>query len=458
MVKSPPGSVSQFLIACVLLLMVSCDLPRGGKRDPRVVLISVDGLRAEVFLHPEEHGLSSVNLPNFGRIRQSGAHIKEVTTVFPSHTFPSHTSMVTGRPPSEHGIIHNRPFRPDQSFDQWYWWADSLKAPTLFHLAQSKGLVTAATPWPVSVNGPFDYLVPEIEPASGDSLSTLDLVRQYDKPPYLIEYFAFFGGLKSNEAAVQGFQRDINLHRIFKTVFSRRLPHLTGYHILYPDDAQHEHGRNHPEVRKSYIFADSLIGSVIDLITKLDQWPYTTLIVTGDHGHVDHHTDIRLNVLLSDSGLVTIQNGRITGWDAVSHAAGGAAFIRLRDPSDDYIRTRIRSILMSKAWCRLLESSDLPPDLQGYDRADFILLAEDGYNFPGDLERPFMVPHSGGGHGGDPRISSLKTTLFAMGRGIETGTVLESSHTTQTAVLIAKLLGLPLEVEVAVPELLKPED
>ena len=69
-----------------------------------------------------------------------------------------------------------------------------------------------------------------------------------------------------------------------------------------------------------------------------------------------------------------------------------------------------------------------------------------------------MVPHSGGGHGGDPRISSLKTTLFAMGRGIETGTVLESSHTTQTAVLIAKLLGLPLEVEVAVPKLLKPED
>lgn len=445
------NSASHFLFSSLLLFHAGCNLPRGGPEDPRVVLISVDGLRAEVFLNPQAHGFGENDLPSFRRLRHEGAYIKEVTTVFPSHTFPAHTSMVTGELPSEHGIIHNRPFLPDRSFDQWYWWADSLKVPTLFHLAQSKGLVTAATPWPVSVNGPFDYLVPEIEPASGVSLSTLDLVRQHDKPPYLIEYFALFGGLKSNEEAVHGFQRDVNLHRIFKTVFSRRLPHLTGYHILYPDDAQHEYGRNHPEVRKSYIFADSLIGSVIDLITKLDQWPYTTLIVTGDHGHVDHHTDIRLNVLLSDSGLVTIENGRINGWDAVSHAAGGAAFIRLRDPSDDYIRARVRNILTSKAWCRLLEPSDLPPDLHGYDRADFILLAEDGYNFPGDLDPPFKVPHSGGGHGGDPRIASLRTTLFAMGRSIEVGTVLDSSHTTQTAALIARLLDLPLQTEALPP-------
>jgi hypothetical protein len=72
--------------------------------------------------------------------------------------------MVTGRLPFEHGINHNHLFDPKRNFEPWYWWADSLKVPTVFHLAQEKGLVTAATPWPVSVNGPFDYLIPEIEP------------------------------------------------------------------------------------------------------------------------------------------------------------------------------------------------------------------------------------------------------------------------------------------------------
>ncbi len=430
-------------------------LPKGDPADPRVVLISIDGLRADIFLDPGGNGFSEEDLPNLRRITSEGAHIKEVTTIFPSHTFPAHTSMVTGKLPFEHGISHNHPFDPERNFDSWYWWADSLKVPTVFHLAQEKGLVTAATPWPVSVNGPFDYNIPEIEPMRGERMSTLDLVRRHDKPSKLIEYFALFGGLSSSEESTHGFQRDLNLHHIFKTIFKKTLPHLTGYHIFQTDGVQHLHGRQHENVKEAFVFADSLVGSVMALITELNQWPTTTLIVTGDHGHVDHHTDIRLNALFEQKDLLTIQDGGITSWGVVAHPAGGAAFIRLKDPSDDSMRNKVVSLLEDVSWGKLLPARDIPPALSGYGKTDFLILAEDGYNFHGELEQPFIFEHGGGGHGGDPRNSQLKTTLFAMGRGIEIGAVIDSSHTTQTATLIAHLLDFPLNYQKPAPAVLK---
>jgi len=389
------------------------------------------------------------------KMAAEGAHIKEVTTVFPSHTFPAHTSMVTGRLPFEHGINHNHPFDPKRNFEPWYWWADSLKVPTVFHLAQKKGLVTAATPWPVSVNGPFDYLIPEIEPVWDEKESTLDLVRQHDRPSMMIEYFSFFSDLNSSEKSTHGFQRDLNLHHIFKTIFRKGLPHLTGYHIFQTDDVQHAYGRHHDRVREAFLFADSLVGAVMDLITELNQWDQTTLIVTGDHGHVDHHTDIRLNALLHEKGLLTIENGGITNWEAVAHPSGGAAFIHLKNPSDAAVSQKVRSLLANVEWGRLVEGSDLPATLKGYGETNFVVLAKDGYNFPGELDQPFIHPHPGGGHGGDPNNPQLKSTLFAMGRGIRSGATVESSHITQTASLIARLLDLTLETDRLVPNILK---
>lgn len=456
-IRPIPNSPLLFSSLCCTLFLSGC-LPKGNPSDPRVVLISIDGLRADIFLDPAANGFSEDDLPNLRRMAAEGAHIREVTTIFPSHTFPAHTSMVTGRLPFEHGITHNHPFDPERNFEPWYWWADSLKTFTVFHLAQEKGLITASTPWPVSVNGPFDYNVPEIEPVGDETTPTLDLVRRHDRPSMLIEYFALFSDLSSSEESTHGFQRDLNLHHIFKTVFKKTLPHLTGYHIIQTDDVQHAYGRRHEKVKEAFVFADSLVGSVMALITELNQWPTTTLIVTGDHGHVDHHTDVRLNALFEQERLLTIQNGSITTWDVVAHPAGGSAFIRLKYPTDATVREKVVSIFDDVPWGRLVEPSELPPALEGYGETDFVLLAEDGYNFPGELQHPFLFQHAGGGHGGDPRNPELKTTLFATGRGVKKGAVLDSSHTTQTAALIAKLLELPLASEAAPPQIfLAPE-
>jgi len=383
-------------------------------------------------------------LHNFNRLKHEGSHVKEVTTVFPSLTYPSHTSMVTGVLPKEHGIIHNTLFDSTAKFKKWYWYTDSINTPTIFNLAKEKDLVTAGISWSVSVGGPFDYLVPEIKSESKD-MSTLRVVRKHDRPWWLIEYFFLSGKLDTGDGATEGFTRDLNLHKMFKTIFKKKLPHLTGYHIIQTDFHQHDYGKNSPEAFKAYIFADSLIGSVLNLVTELNQWDYTTVIVTGDHGFVDHNTRINLNALLIENKFISVDDkGEITSWNAFCHPAGGSAFIGFKNPNDESTKSKLQKLLEESPYWEFFKSDELPEEYQNYTPAEFVLIANPGYYFTRVWESQLLEQIDGGSHGGDPANPELKTTFFAIGRGIEGGVVLEEMHITQVAAVIAELLDLPL--------------
>tara|TARA_B100000315_G_scaffold260939_1_gene328100 strand:+ start:38847 stop:40052 length:1206 start_codon:yes stop_codon:yes gene_type:complete len=383
-------------------------------------------------------------LHNFKRLKHGGTHIQEVTTVFPSLTYPSHTSMITGVLPKDHGIIHNTLFDSTAKFKKWYWYSDSIRTPTVFNLAKEKDLVTAGVSWSVSVGGPFNYLVPEIKSES-DDISTLQVVRKHDKPWWLIEYFALSGKLDVGDDATEGFTRDLNLHKMFKTLFRKKLPHLTGYHIIQTDFHQHDYGKNSQEAFEAYMFADSLIGSVLNLITELNQWDYTTVIVTGDHGFVDHNTRINLNALLVENGFINVQeDGTVKDWNAFCHSAGGSAFIRLKNPNDDKTKGKLKKLLEESHYWEFFNSDELPEVCQNYIPAEFVLISNPGYYFTRVWESQFLEQINGGSHGGDPSNPELKTTFFAIGRRIEEGVVLEKMHITQVAAVIAELLDLPL--------------
>ena len=60
----------------------------------QVILVSLDGMPAEVFKNAwEYHG--------------SDIHVQELWTVYPSITVPAHVSILTGKTPEEHGIMEN---------------------------------------------------------------------------------------------------------------------------------------------------------------------------------------------------------------------------------------------------------------------------------------------------------------------------------------------------------------
>ncbi|HEY7699230.1 MAG TPA: ectonucleotide pyrophosphatase/phosphodiesterase, partial [Vicinamibacteria bacterium] len=120
-----------------------------------VVLLSIDGLKPDYVLEADAHGL---NLPNLRLLVKDGAHASAVTGVFPTVTYPSHATMLTGVAPARHGIYSNHPFDPlSRNQDGWYWYVEDLKAKTLWEAAEDAGLRTASVDWPVSVGASVSF-------------------------------------------------------------------------------------------------------------------------------------------------------------------------------------------------------------------------------------------------------------------------------------------------------------
>ncbi|HXG68948.1 MAG TPA: ectonucleotide pyrophosphatase/phosphodiesterase, partial [Blastocatellia bacterium] len=160
-----------FLPLCVLLTLTLALAQTGGqnrdaqpvlpRKDAHVIMISIDGLVPDYYTAPAQAGLKA---PNLTKMKLGGAYADGVEGVFPSVTYPSHTTLVTGVRPATHGIVQNRIFEAptEPQTRAWYWFAKDLKSETLWSAAKKAGLVTAAVGWPVTAEAEIDYNVPEI--------------------------------------------------------------------------------------------------------------------------------------------------------------------------------------------------------------------------------------------------------------------------------------------------------
>ena len=109
------------LLKPALFLMLLC----AGERTPAapVLMISVDGLKPEYVLDADAHGLK---IPFLRGLLRDGTYARGVTGVWPTVTYPSHTTLLTGLSPAEHGIYNNLEFDPKSTFaNAWYWYAQA---------------------------------------------------------------------------------------------------------------------------------------------------------------------------------------------------------------------------------------------------------------------------------------------------------------------------------------------
>ena len=111
-----------------------------------VLLISIDGMRADDLTHAKEHGL---DIPTLTSRAASGAAAEGVRGVLPTITYPSHTTMITGVHPSKHGITGNATFDPEgRNMGGWMWYASDLRVPTLWDTVKAKGGPSPSRPLP----------------------------------------------------------------------------------------------------------------------------------------------------------------------------------------------------------------------------------------------------------------------------------------------------------------------
>src|SRR5258706_14130432 len=91
----------------------------------RLVILSVDGLDWRYLRDRDALGLK---IPNIRRLLAKSQVADGVTGVWPTITWPSHTTMLTGVRPDQHGILANAGGPPDPALSTWS--ATQIKATT----------------------------------------------------------------------------------------------------------------------------------------------------------------------------------------------------------------------------------------------------------------------------------------------------------------------------------------
>lgn len=106
--------------------------------DKKLVVVSLDAM-----------GFDDMNewidqAPHLKALRNRGSWVKHVQGIFPTLTYPSHTSIITGQYPAIHGIVNNTKLQPNRLSPDWYWYRKDVKATPLYDVAHDHGMTTAA--------------------------------------------------------------------------------------------------------------------------------------------------------------------------------------------------------------------------------------------------------------------------------------------------------------------------
>ena len=151
------------------------------------MVISVDGMAATWYTAPPP----GLRIPNIRRLTEGGSYAEGVEGVYPTVTYPAHTTLVTGRPPAEHGVYTNLSSRePGKNPGDWFWFSSAIKVPTLWDEARRAHLSTASVAWPVTAGAAIDWDIPEIwDPQKGEVADPL-YVAKYMNPLVALELAA----------------------------------------------------------------------------------------------------------------------------------------------------------------------------------------------------------------------------------------------------------------------------
>jgi len=419
-------------------------------RSNIVVMVTLDGLAAYYFDDPK------AEMPNIHALATAGAHAKSMKAVAPSVTWPNHTTLVTGVTPAVHGVVGNNYYDRAKKaqitliFDPVLDKEQIVKVPTIYDVAKSSGLKTAALNWPASRNARnLDWTTPEVHSADLYRKCTtpalLDLCR--DNGFSLVDEM-FPDGVRKPEYETDA----INL-RVLKLLIANKRPNLVLLHIGNSDHVQHEKGPQSPEAYAAIKEADAEVGQLWQELQK-DFPGHATLFVVSDHGFSPISTMLFPNVVLRKAGLVKVTGKKVSSGSVHIVVQAGTCMVYVLDQKHrDAIMNKVdKAFKNQKGISKIVHTDELKKYGVGNPKddpnaPDMILFADYGATFGdtagGDL--PFEEkPEGRGTHGHNPEIPQLHATFVACGRGIKPGTTLGEIENVSVAPTVVKLLNVKL--------------
>jgi len=289
-------------------------------------------------------GLTPALLPHTPRLAALGraGFTASLGTVLPAVTCPAQATMLTGRPPRDHGIVANG----------WYWrdlaevlfWKQSnrlvgCEQEKLWRAGKRRfgaGFSCAKLFWWFNMHAVVDAAVTPrpVYPADGrkiPSISTQPAVLKGELQGALGRFplFDFWGpraGIRSSEWIAAATRQVMETHR--PTVTLSYLPHL--------DYDLQRFGPDSPEAVRACGEIDRVAGGLTEWAADAGH----TVVVLSEYGITPVRDGVHLNRTLRRAGLLAVQEVDL-GWELLD-AGGSAAFavadhqvahVYVRDPA-----------------------------------------------------------------------------------------------------------------------------
>jgi predicted AlkP superfamily pyrophosphatase or phosphodiesterase len=369
------------------LLILAFALAAAVHAQRPVLMVSVDGLDARYL---NDAGRLGLKIPNLRRIVTQGQSARGVIGVVPTVTWPSHTTLISGVPPSVHGILGNR--RPRDEGGDYYWSASLLKARTLLDTAKAAGKSTAAITWPVTVDAPLTYNLPEYFQKRRGGAMDLPSIASKSVPAGLqVRISSMFPSF------AQEWMDDRTRTLATRYLLRVHKPDLLLVHLVDLDSEAHETGPFSTHANAVLEYIDELIG------TMLADLPQNyVFVLVSDHGFERIDREVNLKVIASKQ---KVDGLRSMGGIAVADTPQAAALLRSLSKEAQY------------GIGREIPPSDVKILAPSLAMASAVFESAPHYWFGSGEKELHSKPHETGAHGHWP--GRYRAVFAAWGTGVK---------------------------------------
>lgn len=385
------------------------------------------------------------------------ARVDRVRSIYPSITYPCHTTMMTGVYPDRHGILNNEMPVPCQQSAPWQHMRDAVRAPTVFDAAKANGLTTAAVFWPVTGRDPsIDYLVDEYWPQHGESSE--ECFRESGSSEEVIEKV-----VRPNLKFIRNHHRqhpwsDAFIMRCACDILEEFRPNLLMAHPANIDGYRHDTGLFTQKVESALHETNLWLGQLFTAAENAGIFEDTDFFLISDHGQLNVDRSVALNVLLAEHGLIDVDEaGNIRDYTAFAQSSGISTQVFLKDPHDAAARKRTGEVLYALRDSEMAGVEAVFTEEEAREKyhlgGDFAYVVEgsSGTTFSNAWTRPLIRPLDNRNyrfgratHGHLPE-KGPQPTLVAFGPDFAPGTVLSHAELVDEAPTVAHALGIEME-------------
>lgn len=423
----------------------------------RILVFSVDAMVAEDIDYLRTK-------PNFQKYIGGGAEVKTIRTIYPSVTYPAHTTMMTGAWPDKHGVTSNFAFTTDSKEDNWRWTADAIHCRDIFNAAKAAGYTTGAVFWPVLGKHPdIDYLINEYWlPFAGQTLrsgfegqgSSPEMIGIVERNAHLLAPSYVLTGRKNFCIYPE---IDNFLMGCACDVIRGYAPEVMFVHNGNIDHQRHVTGVFSPVVRSALDLIDVNIGQLGEALADAGVLDQTDFFLTSDHGQRSIVRTLKINVLMREAGFIEADaKGKVQSYRAYCHSNAMSSMVYLNDPDDKVLEKQVYDFLcklrdegiygISKVFTRA-EAKEQFHLAGGFS---FVLESDGFTSFSDSCRRPLIAPldlsdfrFGRATHGYIPD-EGPQPVFLAKGPHIRSGVVVDRRDIVDEAPTYAAVLGVDL--------------